>query len=330
MKKFLSLALGVFLSVSAFARDFTYNDVVYTVLDEGKKTVETKAGYYDSAAENNFIPGNTVGYSLELPEKVSDGSTEYTLVSIGDYGFCSNSSLMSVKLPATIENIGDFAFTLSYFLFDINIPENVSSIGTFAFAGCILLSSVDLPEGIEFIQTATFSICSSLKSIKIPNSVTRIETYAFQKSGLESIVIPENVSYIGKGAFSETKLTTVTLPSKVSTIGAEAFAECGDLKEIYYDTKNLAYINSDSFAVPTYMYATLYVPKGMKSVVAQTANWKNFINVEEIDFAGVDEVINDVSDQIEYYDLNGARIGNPQPGQIVIKRTGNKTEKIIF
>ncbi len=33
---------------------------------------------------------------------------------------------------------------------------------------------------------------------------------------------------------------------------------------------------------------------------------------------------------VEYYNLQGMRILNPQPGTFVIKRQGNKVEKIIY
>lgn len=45
---------------------------------------------------------------------------------------------------------------------------------------------------------------------------------------------------------------------------------------------------------------------------------------------GVESVITDQEGPAEYFSLQGLRIANPQPGQIVIKRSGNSVSKIIF
>ena len=44
--------------------------------------------------------------------------------------------------------------------------------------------------------------------------------------------------------------------------------------------------------------------------------------------SGVGAVTVDASDEVEYYDLRGFRINSPAPGQIVIRRNGDKIEKI--
>lgn len=55
-----------------------------------------------------------------------------------------------------------------------------------------------------------------------------------------------------------------------------------------------------------------------------------FTNIQENDFSRVDNI--EISDtaECEYYDLNGRRLLNPASGQIVIKRQGNKTTKIVL
>lgn len=48
------------------------------------------------------------------------------------------------------------------------------------------------------------------------------------------------------------------------------------------------------------------------------------------DAAGVDGVIDDANVPAEYFDMTGRRVLNPEKGQLVIERKGNKTSKLIF
>ena len=45
---------------------------------------------------------------------------------------------------------------------------------------------------------------------------------------------------------------------------------------------------------------------------------------------GVDEVIVDENAPVEYYNLQGIRLAQPEPGTIVIRRQGNQVSKIVF
>ena len=47
MKKFTLLLTAALFVLPSLARDFEYNGLTYTVLDEDTRTCETKAGIYD-------------------------------------------------------------------------------------------------------------------------------------------------------------------------------------------------------------------------------------------------------------------------------------------
>lgn len=47
------------------------------------------------------------------------------------------------------------------------------------------------------------------------------------------------------------------------------------------------------------------------------------------DISGIDEIEVDALSETEYYNLQGIRIFNPSPGQIIIQKRGNKTTKIL-
>lgn len=53
------------------------------------------------------------------------------------------------------------------------------------------------------------------------------------------------------------------------------------------------------------------------------------IPLGENDPSGLDEVIADENAPVEYFNLQGLRVSDPQPGQMVIRRQGSKVSKII-
>jgi len=94
------------------------------------------------------------------------------------------------------------------------------------------------------------------------------------------------------------------------------------------------YYNS-RFSDKIYMNTVLYVPIGTLSVYERVDPWRNFWNIEEYDFSGVDDItIDDYSEcPVEIYNLSGNKVGsskeNLSPG-IYIMRQGHKVEKIMI
>lgn len=137
----------------------------------------------------NCIPGNRVGgydesihdvryIDLIIPSIAKDeAGREYSVVQIGDYGFCTCEGIVSVE-----------------------IPESVTFIGVHAFRECGNLYKVKFPESLHVIPCA-FNNCNQLSIINIPSSVMRIASKAFYGCGFRSITIPKSVQYIGGGAF---------------------------------------------------------------------------------------------------------------------------------
>lgn len=329
MRKLLTiLILGIACVSVSLARDFTYEDITYTVLDENLKTVETKAGVAWTVGEDTYyLPGNHSSSLLWLSSEVFDGDQEYTLTRIGDYSFYQNEDMLLAVIPSSVEEIGEQAFSMCTSLYGLTMPES-ATIGNFAFSGCISLSYITLPSNLETIPAGAFALCLSLHSIEIPSSVKSIEYASFMGSGLEKVVIPNNVTYINNQSFFATPIKELYLPSSLMLIGMEAFGQCDKLKDIYYNVSFPAIIFSDSFDATTFDTATLFVPEDMKSVIQSSSIWKNFNNITEADIAGIPGLTNEIIRDTEYFDINGLPLTDPVPGQIVIKRTGNKVEKI--
>ena len=110
--------------------------------------------------------------------------------------------------------------------------------------------------------------------------------------GLTSVTIGNSVTTIGKNAFLNCDgLTSGTIGYSVTTIGEDAFSGCGNIKEIYCQPVIPPFGDIAIFADEALMNATLYVPIGSKEEYEQVDPWRNFWNIEEHYFAGVEDVV---------------------------------------
>ncbi|MDE6300182.1 MAG: leucine-rich repeat domain-containing protein, partial [Muribaculaceae bacterium] len=262
MKKLLLFMLGVLMALPAFAQDFTYEyegqTLIYTVISEEEKTVETKQG------SNNKTPGNKVTGDLVIPETVKNGETEYSVTTIGTFAFAGCSGLNSVTVPESVTSIGECAFYSCRFLHSVLIHPTVITIGNDAFKNCVNISKAAYPNTISnpFDKVDKIGSCIAYDpevtiiedgwvygpnkkviyyapvklqgEYSIPESVETICDYAFSDcSGLTSINIPESVTSIGAGAFSDCSgLTSINIPESVTSIGESTFSGCSGLTSI--------------------------------------------------------------------------------------------------
>ena len=84
--------------------------------------------------------------------------------SIPEYAF-SDSSILRVSFPETMEVIGDGAFSECSDLAKVILPEKVTIIGFSAFSNCKSLERIHLPRGLKEVNTSAFSSCDSLTHI---------------------------------------------------------------------------------------------------------------------------------------------------------------------
>ena len=154
---------------------FTVGDVTYEVIADGEVEVADASP-------------RTTG-EVSIPSVILDGSTSYSVTSIGDYAFVDCISLTTVT-----------------------IPDSVTVLGEGAFAGSSI-ESVIIPSGINDWRAAVFQSCSNLTSVILTDGIETIGNNAFARCSLDSITIPDSVEYIGFYAFWGTPLETVIFES---------------------------------------------------------------------------------------------------------------------
>ena len=304
----------------------------------------------------------TIGYSAFFGcYGLSSVTIPNSVTSIGAVAFAHCSGLTSVTIGNSVETIGEFAFSCDN-LTDINVnSENThySSINGVLYdknASTLILcppkkTSLTIPNSVTSIGDYAFSDCSGLTSVTIGNSVETIGDHAFEGcSKLTSVTIGNSVETIGYSAFYGCSgLTSVTIGNSVETIGDYAFDGCPKLEAIYMQCE-VPIAFTAKFSDDNLKNTILYIPKGTLAAYEKTTPWRDFWNIVEMDFSGVDEVAEDGGDAVrvengrivtegdaltEVLDLQGRtvyrgydRVVDNLPSGLYVVRSSNNTVKI--
>ena len=190
-----------------------------------------------------------------------------------DYrGFNGAQSLLSVKLPVTLETINTESFVNCLRLETVEIGPNLKTIKGRAFMSCSGLKNIHIPESVTSIGSledkdyllTPFYQCPSLESFSgkyassdgrslvvdglllsfapggmrdatyfVPSDVQHIGHNAFFQADFSGIVLPEGLITIQDFAFAyNSRLKSVTIPSTVEALYYGAFQRCSGLDRI--------------------------------------------------------------------------------------------------
>lgn len=337
MKRYLLILFTLVFALSSFAKDFTFTyegqTLTYTIINQEAKTCSVSAF-------------NRISGDLTIPSKVSDGTSEYTVIAIGERAFYLSYGLDLVRIPNSVTSIGERAFDNCQGLTSVQIPNSVISIGDYAFYRCYSLATVQIPNSITSIGEYAFLECRYIIEItsfgdtpveprnnSTLNALDSIGKYAFMGcSKLKYVQVPNSVKSIGESSFYGcSALTSVVIGSSVEIIKNNSFTNCSKLAEITCLGSNPPKGEKNAFDDEQYNEAVVKVPDGKADSYKSTSPWSYFAKPLEV--SGIAEISVDFDANLPYliYNLGGVYVGGDiesLPAGIYIVRQGSVAKKI--
>lgn len=213
-------------------------------------------------------------------------------------------TLRKVTFSDYCDEISGSCFTDCVNLTDVDFSY-IKKLGRYSFRNCTSLASVDL-SNVEEISYYAFCECANLAQVTLGDKLTEIGDHAFSKTAISSLKIPDSVTSFGyleecpnlteiiygDGLTNISgkprgcdKLTKVELGRNVTHVDLYYFT---NLKNLTVKTTTPPHANS--FKTEIYNAATLWVPTGCAEAYRAATTWKNFTDIRERDFAGIEDV----------------------------------------
>jgi len=243
------------------------------ILSEANRTVEV------SSVSDNDVTAATIASTY------TNGGTEYTVVSIGNFAFKDKDNLIELNLPNTITSIGLRAFmgctALGSLDHTFTIPSNVTTIESEAFSGCGFFAG-PIPTSVTSIGSGAFTSTGWLQNQ--PDGIVYINNMVYTYKGTmpasTSLTIAEGTTKILNSAFSgQENLVSLTLPTTLTSIESYAFNGCNNLTTVTVNATTPPSCPSDAFSNAA--NCTLLVPYGQVEAYTAATGWKNFNPINE-------------------------------------------------
>ena len=298
--------------------------------------------------------------SIDSWSKICFDYADSNPLSNGANLYVDSQLITKVSLSSEATAIGSNAFAGYAPLTELEIPESVESIGEQAFFDCVNLETVIVRPGKKVYEDGAFLRCPNVKEIycydledwvnskfetMVSNPITSGTKFYLDGDLLTTVELPEGLTEIGANCFSEySYLTDVVIPESILMVGDYAFAYCDNLEEVSigshvgsigkkaFNCPGIKTIVSKAAVPPVFSTksttasfadytAKVYVPKGCLEAYEANEFWKNFTDIEEKDFSGV-ELVDDKDprhfqiegnmlyafDKLDIFTLSGYRI----------------------
>lgn len=261
---------------------------------------------------------------------------------------CSgNPGLGAIVIPEGVETVCDDAFNYCGKATRIIFGSTVSSIGKMSFAGLQALPKVSIPANVREIGAEAFSYCPKLTEITLEESAEPISfstnvfghgIYATNPNNdawarIETLNLNRRwtctSSEINEQPFAKrSTLKTVNLGPNVTQIPGNSFADCDNITAVNVTATVCPVISSSAFSDKVYSSATLTVPESMVAAYKAHSVWGRFQKIEGSSESGITDIEADAAAPVEYFDLSGRRVANPENG-LYIRRQGSKVTKVL-
>lgn len=290
--KYIFMILAMLVALPGFAYDFAVDGIYYNILSEREHTLAVTKGVEGSYAGNVIIPS-----------KVAYAGKSYTVTSIGKEIFYRRTAT-SVEIPSTVESIESTSFFMGSSLKMIIVDENNKKYCSYqgvlyskdmttlfycpdGYAGIFIV-----PSMVKTIGDNAFRLCRDVTEVRLPDSVVSIGRAAFYECNMAKIKMSNTLEEIGEYAFSGcNNLKSLLIPSSVTTIGVRCLFCTSPLESIYCQWHIPLECNLGSYSGNT----ILYVPIGCKEAYQRVYPWSEFKNIQEIQYAGNEDVVDDES-----------------------------------
>lgn len=193
-----------------------------------------------------------------------------------------------LHIPQTVKRIGARAFSSTAINGKLVIPDSVEEIGDGAFQ-FVSISELIIRDGVNKFGDACFNgVCfygTPLSKLYIGQNIESMgnsDFSAFRYTG--TIIIPDKVVSIGYNFFKQGAFSSIVLGSSISSIGDGCLDDLSNLKSVYCKSINPPTYNSYDPNIHNTMLRYLGVPIGSKSAYENTAPWKDFAIIEEVDY----------------------------------------------
>ncbi len=235
MKKLFLISLLVCVGIlQSFADGFYYTD---------ERGVTWGCADYPNSTTVSICDASGYGDEVVIPEKVYNGTKEYTVTDIRIFTFQDIKTLEKVTWPSTVTKIPSGMFSGCSSLKTVENVRKVTSISSNAFLDCNNLIELDL--GSCEIRGSAFSGCSKLQSIGESAKCTSVGLQAFyQCSSLEKIDMSMCTSVGSSAFYCCNSLQSVGNPKLVS-VPDYAFYACSSLENI--DLSKCTTVGSSAF-----------------------------------------------------------------------------------